>query len=157
MLLHLLMISFIGLAFLAILLYTILTDHKDTICSKKIRGVIKTTIIIFVLLPIIIICSLQVINTVCLNDPVISTTELSEVYKGYDKFGKELYYIKDVNSNEFEIVDVNTIYKGDSNYVIKREYPNISDSLASLIGYKRIKYDLVVINPDKLTNIPTQN
>lgn len=70
----------------------------------------------------------------------LSTMEFVEIYKD----GSDKYFVRAKEDNELLKVAVNKIYKGDSNYLICKEYPETTKLFNFLYGPLKNEYDIVV-------------
>lgn len=78
--------------------------------------------------------------------PTLSNMELVEIYKD----SSDEYFVRVKEDNELLKVTVNKIYKGDSNYLICKEYPETTKLFKFLYGPLKNEYDIVVTD----LNIP---
>jgi len=108
-------------------------------------------IIVVVLFYFSMVSMFSFINSTAFKEPTISTLEITEVYA--DDMNE--YCIKTTDSDKLIKVHVDTVYKGDKNYLIRREYPKMTKFYDSIKLANKVEYDLVVtdFNIPKLSSI----
>lgn len=77
------------------------------------------------------------------KDASIEYIELEEVYKDTVS-GTTIYYVKEKDSSNMVRVEPNNIYKGDSNQLIRCEYPRLNNVKCFLLAENKVQYNLVV-------------
>ncbi len=101
-------------------------------------------ITIFVLILFVVSMSAYIsISEHRLNEVTISQIDIEAVYKTKSN-DNTIYYVKEKGKDTLTYLDTTTIWKGDSNYVIRYEYPKLSDTTDFLLLEEKINYILVV-------------
>lgn len=131
---------FIFIAFIAMIGVTILGIFQF---SSKIEKGICIGIVLVLLVSIFVGFPIYKKATA---EAEISNIEISEIYKT----SKNEYYVK-LNENAEPLkVNVNEVFKGDSNYLIRTHFPNMSKMHEFLFEEEKTQYVLVVTD----LNIP---
>lgn len=110
-----------------------------------------------------IIISIALISAICggifkssaLKDPDISFIEIDQIYKTEVKDGT-IYYVKEKDSDTLITVDIGTIYEGNTNCIVKYEYPNMTDVTSFLTGHVKSHCDLIVTDLN-IKELPSLN
>lgn len=79
------------------------------------------------------------------QNPIISNIDISDVYKMSD-----VSYAVRSEDNDMYIIKTREIYNGDSNYLIKIEYPKMSKNMSVWLSHPIVEYKIVVENPDNI-------
>ena len=116
----------------------------------------KTFVILLTIL--FLFCILNgILTIVSIKNPQISIVEIEEVYSKDIDILMPTYFVKEKENTSLKAIQTNTIYKGDSNYLIKYIYPNMNKVSSFLIGREKVEYKLVVTNPDIIKKIDETN
>ena len=78
-----------------------------------------------------------------LNEVTISQIDIEAAYKTENN-DSTIYYVKEKGKDTLTCLDTTTIWKGDSNYVIRYEYPKLSNITDFLLLEEKTNYILVV-------------
>lgn len=135
--------------FLTIIIMSFFSIFAAWKMNSKFSKTICIIVVIFFYISFISLFSF--VNSTAFKEPTISTIEITEVYE--DDMSE--YCIKTTDSDKLIKVYVNTVYKGDKNYLIRREYPKMTKFQDSIKFANKVEYDLVVtdFNIPKLSSI----
>lgn len=138
-------IFFLGIV-LALDVFNAIGDLKDGVCSK-VKPV--TYLICFVII------AASFYSYLFITDKADKDTEISEIAitKVYQESKDDHYLIVTEDGETYSIVAYN-VYKGDSNYVVKKHRVNATKRTRFLTGYTENVYDLVVTDTN-FENVPT--
>ena len=111
-----------------------------------------------VVLSLFLILALALIYTILVDmsyeNPIVSTIKIEEIYKERASFtSDDLYLVKEAGSSDIKRIEAKTILKGDSNYLIKIEYPNMSKIASFLLDQSPVNYEIVTTNPDNIQKV----
>ena len=126
-------------------------------CSKHLTWPKWVKIITGIILIVILLLEIFVFPTIYSEikitsekDAVITTMEIEEIYESCEE---STYLVKLTDSEELKSV-TGSVFIGDSNYLVKLEYPNMTDNHIFWISSEKKLYNIVVTSPDVIKKIP---
>lgn len=134
-----------ALAFMVFVTFSIF-DYIVNTDTKKQGGVRGITLILIsamlLTLSIISDINLKKVN----KDVELETVGITEIYRQEDN-----KYIITTEDNKIYTIETDAVYRGDSNYIVKKHYPNVAKLSKFWFEFDEYKYSIVVTD----TNIQT--
>lgn len=123
------------------------TIHFITEANTKKQSWIRFITFLLLLIMLLVVVAINTTTTLKANKDVeLETVGITEIYRQYGN-----NYIITTEDNKIYTIETDTVYKGDSNYIVKKHYPNVAKLSKLWFEFNEYTYSIVVTD----TNIQT--
>ncbi len=149
MLIPILLFLMIAMPIFSFILFAFCSKHLNWPNWVKITTALCIIIVFIIEILVIPITYGELLNNAT-DTATISITEIEEIYESGEDY---TYFVKLKGSDKLQSV-TGDIGKGNTNYIVKTEYTNLTDKLNFWLGQKKTRYTIVVTNPNVIQKVP---